>query len=71
VAAPLAALAGLIAGEFLPGLLQSSRVVTQGSVNDLHQAVFGRPGTPVLLQVGVLLIALVPFAAAARLAFWR
>jgi hypothetical protein len=71
VAAPLAALAGLIAGEFLPGLVQSGRVVTQGSVSDLHQAIFGRPGTPVLLQLAVLLLALIPFAAAARLVFWR
>ncbi len=71
VAAPLAALAGLIAGEFLPGLVQSSRVVTQGSVNDLHQAIFGRPGAPAVLQLAVLLIALIPFAAAARLVFWR
>jgi hypothetical protein len=69
IAAPLAALAGLIAGEFLPGLVQSSRVVTQGSVSDLHQAIFGHPGTPVLLQIAVLLLALVPFAAAARLVF--
>jgi hypothetical protein len=71
VAAPLAALAGLIAGEFLPGLVQSSRVVTQSSVNDLHQAIFGRPGTPALLQGAVLILAFVPFAAAARLVFWR
>jgi hypothetical protein len=71
VAAPLAALAGLIAAEFLPGLVQSSRVVTQRSVNDLHQALFARPGTPALLQLAVLLIALIPFAAAARLVFWR
>ncbi len=70
VAAPLAALAGLIAGEFLPGLVQSSRVVTQHSVSDLHQAIFGHPGTPVLLQLAVLLIALIPLAAAARL-LWR
>jgi hypothetical protein len=71
VAAPLAALAGLIAGEFLPGLVQSSRVVTQGSVSDLHQAIFGRPGTPAFLQLAVLLIALIPFVAGARLVFWR
>lgn len=62
VAAPLAALAGLIAGEFLPGLVQSSRVVTQRSVSDLHQAIFGHPGTPTLLQLAVLLLALIPFA---------
>ena len=71
VAAPLAALAGLIAGEFLPGLVQSSRVVTQRSVSDLHQAIFGHPGTPTLLQLAVLLLALIPFAVAARLVFWR
>jgi hypothetical protein len=71
VVAPLAALAGLIAGEFLPGLLQSSRVVTQRSVSSLHQAIFGHPGTPTALQLAVLLLALIPFAAAARLVFWR
>ena len=71
VVAPLAALAGLIAGEFLPGLVQSNRVVTQRSVTELHQAVFADPGTPTLLRLAVLVLALIPFAAAARLVFWR
>ena len=71
VVAPLAALAGLIAGEFLPGLVQSNRVVTQRSVTELHQAIFADPGTPTLLRLAVLVLALIPFAAAARLVFWR
>jgi hypothetical protein len=71
VAAPLAALAGLIGAEFLPGLVQSSRAVTQRSVGNVRQALFARPGTPVLLQLAVLLVAVIPFAAAARLVFRR
>lgn len=71
VAAPLAALAGIIGGEFLPALLRSSQVVTQRSVNDLHQAVYNHPGTPTALRLLVLVIAAVPFAAATRLVLWR
>ncbi len=69
VAAPLTALAGLIAGEFLPGLLTSDRTVTQASVNDLHFAIFNQAGTPKALQVAVLVLAAIPFAAAVRLIF--
>jgi hypothetical protein len=71
VAAPLAALAGLIGGEFLPRLVTSAPSVTASSVNDLHQAIYARPGTPTVLQLVVLVIAAVPFAAAARLVIWR
>jgi hypothetical protein len=71
VAAPLAALAGLIGGEFLPALLRSSQVVTQRSVSDLHQAIYDHPGTPNALRLLVLVIAAIPFAAAARLVVWR
>jgi hypothetical protein len=71
VVAPLAALAGLIGGEFLPALLRSSQVVTQRSVNDLHQAIYDHPGTPTALRVAVLVVAAIPFAAAARLVLWK
>jgi hypothetical protein len=71
VAAPLCALAGLIGGEFLPTLVRSSAVVTQRSVDDLHIAIFNQPGTPTALQLVVLVIAALPFAAAARLVLWR
>ena len=71
VVAPLAALAGLIGGEFLPALLRSSQVVTQRSVNDLHQAIYDHPGTPNALRVAVLVVAAIPFAAAARLVLWK
>jgi len=71
VAAPLTALAGLIAGEFLPALLRSRQVVTQRSVNDLHVAIFNHPGTPTVLQLVVLVIAAIPFAFALRLVLWR
>ena len=67
VAAPLAAVAALIGAEFLPGLLSSHRHVVQLSVNDLHVAIYGHPGTPAGLQVVLLIVALVPFAFAARL----
>ncbi len=71
VAAPLAALAGLIGGEFLPALLSTGRTVTQRSVTDLHQAIFDHAGTPLALQVAVLVIAAIPFALALRLVIYR
>ena len=71
VAAPLTATAGLIGGEFLPGLVTSDRTVTQASVNDLHLAIFNHPGTPKALQVAVLALAAIPFAVAVRLIFRR
>jgi hypothetical protein len=71
VAAPLALLAGLIAAEFLPRLVQSGARVTQASVNALHQAIFGRPGNPAALQIAVLVVAAVPFLFAARLVIRR
>ena len=67
VALPLALLAGLIAGEFLPRLVQSGAHVTQASVNSLHEAIYGRPGMPTALQIIVLVVAAVPFLFAARL----
>lgn len=71
VAAPLAGLAGLIGGEYLPGLVTSGRTVTQRSVSDLHQAFYGHPGTPSWLQILVLVVAAIPFLLAARLIVTR
>jgi hypothetical protein len=71
VALPLALLAGLIAGEFLPRLVQSSAKVTQASVNSVHQSIYDRPGTPAALQIIVLVVAAVPFLFAARLVLRR
>jgi hypothetical protein len=71
VAAPLAAMAGLIGGEFLPALARSGQTLTQRSVNDLHQALYGHPGTPTALRLAALVIAAIPFAAGARLILWR
>ncbi len=67
VAAPLAGAAALIGGVFLPSLVARGRVVTQASVNDIHQALFGHPGASTALEVLVLLVAVIPFAYAARL----
>jgi hypothetical protein len=71
VAAPLCAGAGLIGASYLPGLLTRSRLVTQAAVNDLHLAIYNHPGTPTALQLGVLVLAAVPFAFAARMILWR
>ena len=71
VAAPLAALAGLIGGEYLPALVSSHQVAAQRAVSDFHVAVYNRPGTPTVLQVAALVIAAVPFALAARLILTR
>jgi hypothetical protein len=67
VAAPLAGAAALIGGVFLPTLVTKGRIVTQASVNDIHTAVFGRPGTPGVLVAAVLILAVIPFFFAARL----
>lgn len=72
VATPLVAIATLIGAEFLPTLLSSHRgsSATQDSVNSLHVALFGHAGTPLALQVLLLVVAAVPLAVAARL-MWR
>jgi len=66
VAAPLAALASLIGTEFLPRLVSGRDSVTHSSVITLHQALFATAGSPLWLEVGMLLIAAAPFAIAAR-----
>ncbi|MGD0943201.1 MAG: hypothetical protein ABR972_02850 [Acidimicrobiales bacterium] len=67
VAAPLAALAALIATAFLPKLLASHSTLPNVPVSALHEALFASAGSPAWLQVAVLVIAAVPFALAARL----
>jgi hypothetical protein len=68
VAASLAALAALIATTFLPRLL-TGHSVAGASVNALHQALFGTPGSPLWLRIVVLGVAALPFGYAARLVF--
>jgi hypothetical protein len=67
VAAPLTALAALIATAFLPKLLASHSTLPNVPVSTLHEALFASAGSPAWLQVAVLVIAAVPFALAARL----
>ncbi len=64
VAAPLCALAGLIAGQYLPRLLAGH--VPYGPVQQLHLALYDVPGAPLALRLGVLIVACVPFALALR-----
>ncbi len=66
VAAPLAALAALIATAFLPKLLASHSTLPNVPVSALHEALFASAGSPAWLQVAVLVIAAAPFALAAR-----
>jgi hypothetical protein len=67
VAAPLVALATLIAISFLPRLLASRSTLPNVPVSTLHQALFASTGSPLWLRVLVLALAALPFALAARL----
>lgn len=67
---PLAFTAALIGAEFLPTLFEHRVSATAESVNALHSAIYGKPGTPLVLQVILLVVAVLPFAWAALLA-WR
>jgi hypothetical protein len=67
VAAPLAALAALIATAFLPRLLASHSTLPNAPVAALHQALFASAGSPLWLRIVVLALAALPFAFAARL----
>ena len=67
VAAPLAAVAALIATSFLPRILSSHSSLANVPVRALDQAIFQSAGSPLWLRVVVLVIAALPFAAAARL----
>jgi len=66
VATPLAALAALIATVYLPLLVTDHSTLPAGLVDTLHRALFATPGTPLWLRVIVLVVAIVPFALAAR-----
>jgi len=66
VAAPLAALAALIATAFLPRILASHSTLPNVPVNALHEALFAAPGSPLWLRAVVLTLAALPFALAAR-----
>jgi hypothetical protein len=66
VAAPLAALAALIATVFLPRVLAASSRLPDAPVSALHQAVFTHAGSPLWLRIVVLVLAALPFALAAR-----
>ncbi len=67
VVAPLALGAGLIGAEYLPTVISGHLAATSTAVNDLHQAIFATAGTPLALEVVVLVVAILPFAAAVRL----
>ncbi|MHB8505267.1 MAG: hypothetical protein ACYDEN_06040 [Acidimicrobiales bacterium] len=65
VAAPLAALAGLLGGTFLPALVLHG-AVAHAVVEDLHVALYGRPGAPLVLVAALVVVAAAPFIAALR-----
>jgi hypothetical protein len=65
VAAPLAALAGLIGAAYLPRLVTHARV-ERAAIEAMHQAVFGHGGDPLLLRLVLVVVAIVPFALALR-----
>ncbi|MGO8874992.1 MAG: hypothetical protein ACLQNG_04410 [Acidimicrobiales bacterium] len=67
VAAPLVALAALIATLFLPRLLASRSKLPNAPVAALHQALFTSAGSPLWLRIAVLVVAALPFGLAARL----
>lgn len=69
--APLAGLAGLIGGEYLPHLLSGHPTVPAAVVSDLHEAFVASAGTPGWIQVLALAIAVIPFALALRLLLRR
>ena len=64
VAAPLAALAALIATGFLPRILASHSTLPNVPVAALNQAIFAGAGSPVWLRVVVLVLAALPFVLA-------
>jgi hypothetical protein len=68
VVTPLAALAALIATVFLPRLARSDESLPTAPISDLHRAIFTTPGTPLWLRLVVVVVAVLPFAVAARLA---
>jgi hypothetical protein len=67
VAFPLALGAGLIGASYLPTLFSNRFAATQNGVNALHTSIYNRPGHPFALQLIMLVVAVVPFAWAAKL----
>jgi hypothetical protein len=68
VAAPLAALAALIATSFLPRILSSHSTLPNLPVSTINAALFSSAASPYWLRIVVLAVAALPFAFAARLA---
>ncbi len=66
--APLSAMAGLIAGSFLPNVLSSSGALPNAPVETFNQAVFGSTGAPIVLRVALMIVCCTPFAYAAKMA---
>jgi len=64
---PLCALAGLIGAETLPRIITDHHGVPGSAVPEIHHAVFATAGSPMWLAVIVLVVAALPFVAAARL----
>jgi hypothetical protein len=71
VVAPLAGLAGLIGGEYLPRLVSTHPTVPSAVVRQLHEALLSNPGAPTWMRVVALIIAVAPFAIALRLVLSR
>jgi hypothetical protein len=69
VVAPLSALAALIGTVYLPRLVSSRSAEPTAPVAELHRALFASGGSPLWLALVLLLVAVLPFAWAARLAF--
>jgi hypothetical protein len=67
VAAPLTALAALIATGLLAQVVSGRASPATSNVEALHEAIFGDPGTPELLRLLLLVVALVPLVVAGRL----
>lgn len=65
VATPLSALAGLLAGTYLPGLLLHADV-SRAAVSALHTGIYGTAGAPFWLRVVLVVVAVLPFVLALR-----
>lgn len=66
VAGPLAGLAGLIGGSYLPRLVEHGSRTERAAVETMHRAVYARPGDPTALRAALIVVAAAPFALAIR-----